>query len=315
MSAPGRAPSAAVQEMSGHGWPRSIGRASQAMSDPWRLAGQRAIVTGASSGIGRATAIGLASAGCRVAALARTADALDRLVAELGEDRCIPIAVDLSDPAATSSSVAAAIRLLDGVDIVVNNAGVGYRATVEETTLEQWDNTFAVNVRAAFLVAQACLPAMLDQAHGVFVNVASVGGLIGIPSRAAYGASKAGADRADPEPGRRLRGAGHPRELRGTRHHGDPVGRPDRRGGSGSDRVATRDGAAPDRRSAWDGGRNRRRHPVSGLPAGSVLPWIRRRRRRRLQRSLRCHAARSPGIPARRWSRLSRGSPRGGWRS
>jgi NAD(P)-dependent dehydrogenase (short-subunit alcohol dehydrogenase family) len=73
----------------------------------------------------------------------------------------------------------------------VNNAGVGYRASVHETTLEQWDDTFAVNVRAPFLVCREVLPTMLEQGHGVIVNVASVGGLIGIPNRAAYGASKA----------------------------------------------------------------------------------------------------------------------------
>jgi NAD(P)-dependent dehydrogenase (short-subunit alcohol dehydrogenase family) len=62
---------------------------------------------------------------------------------------------------------------------------------VLDTTLEEWDSTFAVNARAPFLVCRAALPTMLEQGRGVFVNVASVGGIIGIPSRAAYGASKA----------------------------------------------------------------------------------------------------------------------------
>ena len=161
------------------------------MSDPWGLSGQRAVVTGASSGIGRATAVALAEAGCRVAALGRNRAALEELAAAVGPERCHPVTVDLADAAATVSSVAAAIRLLGGVDLVVNNAGVGYRAAIHETTLEQWDDTFAVNVRAPFLVCREVLPAMLEQGHGVIVNVASVGGLIGIPSRAAYGASKA----------------------------------------------------------------------------------------------------------------------------
>ena len=155
------------------------------MSDPWGLSGQRAVVTGASSGIGRATAVALAEAGCRVAALGRNRAALEELAVAVGPERCHPVTVDLV------SSVAAAIRLLGGVDLVVNNAGVGYRAAIHETTLEQWDDTFAVNVRAPFLVCREVLPAMLEQGHGVIVNVASVGGLIGIPSRAAYGASKA----------------------------------------------------------------------------------------------------------------------------
>jgi NAD(P)-dependent dehydrogenase (short-subunit alcohol dehydrogenase family) len=161
------------------------------MSDPWGLAGRRAIVTGASSGIGRATALALVEAGCTVAAWGRNEEALRTLVSAAGADRCHPVIVDLADAAATISSVAAAIRLLGGLDIVVNNAGIGYRATVRETTLEQWDDTFAVNVRAPFIVCREVLPAMLAQGHGVIVNVASVGGLIGIPGRAAYGASKA----------------------------------------------------------------------------------------------------------------------------
>ncbi|OGO58956.1 MAG: hypothetical protein A2V85_00815 [Chloroflexi bacterium RBG_16_72_14] len=161
------------------------------MSDPWGLAGQRALVTGASSGIGRATSVALVAAGCRIAVFGRNVEALRTLADDLGTDGCLPVAVDLSDPSAVESSVAAALEALGGIDIVVNNAGVGYRATLGETTLEQWDDTFAVNVRAPFLVCRAVLPAMLEQGHGVIVNVASVGGLIGIPSRAAYGASKA----------------------------------------------------------------------------------------------------------------------------
>jgi NAD(P)-dependent dehydrogenase (short-subunit alcohol dehydrogenase family) len=161
------------------------------MTDPWSLAGQLALVTGASSGIGRATAVALAGAGCRVAALGRNEGALRALSSELGDDRCLPVPVDLADAAATVSSVAAAIRLIGGLDLVVNNAGVGYRAAVLDTTLEEWDSTFAVNARAPFLVCRAALPTMLEQGRGVFVNVASVGGIIGIPSRAAYGASKA----------------------------------------------------------------------------------------------------------------------------
>ena len=161
------------------------------MKDPWGLVGQRAIVTGASSGIGRSAAVALIEAGCQVAALGRNRSALEELAKTEGRERCHPVVVDLADAAATVSSVAAAIRLLGGVDLVINNAGVGYRAAVHETTLDQWDDTFAVNVRAPFVVCRETLPAMLGQGHGVFVNVASVGGIIGIPNRAAYGASKA----------------------------------------------------------------------------------------------------------------------------
>ena len=161
------------------------------MNDPWGLAGRRVVVTGASSGIGRAAAVALVRAGCEVAALGRNRSALEGLAQAEDPERCHPVVVDLADAAASVSSVAGAIRLLGGVDLVVNNAGIGYRAAVHETTIDQWDHTFAVNVRAPFLVCREVLPAMLEQGHGVIVNVASVGGLIGIPNRAAYGASKA----------------------------------------------------------------------------------------------------------------------------
>ena len=75
--------------------------------------------------------------------------------------------------------------------MLVNGAGVGFRADVLETTLAQWSETFAVNVTAAFLLCQAFLPHFLANGGGTIVNVASVGGIIGIPNRAAYCASKA----------------------------------------------------------------------------------------------------------------------------
>jgi NAD(P)-dependent dehydrogenase (short-subunit alcohol dehydrogenase family) len=116
---------------------------------------------------------------------------LSRLVDEAGATTCVPVVTDLADEAETRRGVRDAIERLGGIDIVVNNAGIGFRAEVLETTMEQWDLTFAINVRAPFVVCQEVLPQMLQRGSGVIVNVASVGGVIGIPSRAAYGASKA----------------------------------------------------------------------------------------------------------------------------
>jgi NAD(P)-dependent dehydrogenase (short-subunit alcohol dehydrogenase family) len=157
----------------------------------WGIEGRAALVTGASSGIGRATVLRLTSAGCRVAALGRDVEALARLVDEIDVGRCAVFAAELRDVVATRDAVRAAVAWLGGVDIVVNDAGVGFRADLLGTTMEQWDETFAVNVRAPFVVCQETLPWMLERGAGVIVNVASVGGLIGIPARAAYGASKA----------------------------------------------------------------------------------------------------------------------------
>ena len=159
--------------------------------DTWGIDGRHALVTGASSGIGRATVLRLAAAGCLVAALGRDERTLAAVVSEAGPGRCRAFAGELAEVASVRATVQAALAWLDGVDIVVNNAGVGFRADVLDTTEEQWDLTFAVNARAPFLVCQETLPSMLERGGGAIVNVSSVGGLIGIPARAAYGASKA----------------------------------------------------------------------------------------------------------------------------
>jgi len=159
--------------------------------DGWGIADLDALVTGAASGIGRATVMKLTAAGCQVAALDIDADGLGHLAAEIGNDACVPVVADLADPDKTRRAVRGAIERLGGIDIVVNNAGIGFRADVLETTLDQWERTFAINVRAPFIICQEVLPQMLGRGSGVIVNVASVGGLIAIPCRAAYGASKA----------------------------------------------------------------------------------------------------------------------------
>ena len=161
------------------------------MDDAWGIAGKKALVTGAASGIGLATVLRLIGAGCRIAALDRDEPGLSRLVAQVGQAACIAVPVDLADEAETRRAVREAIEGLGGIDIVVNDAGIGFRADVLETSIEQWDLTFAINVRAPFVVCQEVLPQMLARGSGGIVNVASVGGMIGIPSRAAYGASKA----------------------------------------------------------------------------------------------------------------------------
>jgi NAD(P)-dependent dehydrogenase (short-subunit alcohol dehydrogenase family) len=161
------------------------------VDDAWEISGKTCLVTGAASGIGLATVRRLIGAGCRTAALDRDQAGLSRLVAEVGEASCVPVVADLADEGATRLAVRDAIERLGGVDILVNNAGIGFRADVLETTMDQWDLTFAINVRAPFVVCQEVLPQMLERGSGVIVNVASVGGIIGIPYRAAYGASKA----------------------------------------------------------------------------------------------------------------------------
>lgn len=152
---------------------------------------RRALVTGASSGIGAAVARELARRGYRVALLARREEALQGVLAELEGDDHLVLPCDLVDP----DAIAAAFRVLDGafggLELVVNNAGVGYRARVEELRPDVLRRVFDTNVFALLLVCQAALPLLRRGTRPVVVNVASVVGRRGIPGQAAYAASKA----------------------------------------------------------------------------------------------------------------------------
>jgi NAD(P)-dependent dehydrogenase (short-subunit alcohol dehydrogenase family) len=155
-----------------------------------------AVVTGAASGIGRATALRLAADGWTVTLLDRAADGLETTAAALrsasGDSAVADLVVaDLSDRDQVES-VAAAYLTGHDVDLLVNNAGVGFRATAEETTDEQWDLTLAVNLTAMFRLCRAVIPGMVARGRGVIVNTASSGGLVGLRNRVAYCASKAG---------------------------------------------------------------------------------------------------------------------------
>jgi NAD(P)-dependent dehydrogenase (short-subunit alcohol dehydrogenase family) len=159
-------------------------------SDRRTFDGTGVLITGATSGIGREAASRFLEAGATVACVGRRVAELAPLV-EAHDGRCIPMAVDLADGAAVERAAGEAVRRLGRVDVLVNGAGVGFRADVLETTPDQWAQTFAVNVTAAYLLCRALLPHFLANGGGTIVNVASVGGLIGIPNRAAYCASKA----------------------------------------------------------------------------------------------------------------------------
>lgn len=100
------------------------------------------------------------------------------------------VRADVSNPADVHSVVEATLRRYGRIDILVNNAGVGSTTDLLGCSLAEWDQVFAVNVRAPFQCMQAVLPGMLGQGHGVIVNVASVAGMIGLRDRAAYCASK-----------------------------------------------------------------------------------------------------------------------------
>jgi 3-oxoacyl-[acyl-carrier protein] reductase len=151
-----------------------------------------ALVTGATQGIGRATAFALGRAGYRVGVCARTAAKVQTLLAELGAEgiRAAGVAADVADPDQVAGALSHIVGELGEVGILVNNAGILIARPFEELTLEEWDATMATNLRSLFVVTRAVLPAMRQRREGAVVNVASLAGRNGFVGGTAYAASK-----------------------------------------------------------------------------------------------------------------------------
>jgi short-subunit dehydrogenase len=158
-----------------------------------RLEGAVALVTGASSGIGRATALDLAGAGATVIALARREPLLRSLVAEMAERRTPGEmeVCDVTDPAAVAAVVAGVVERHGRVDVLVNNAGVGLHRALGDCEVADLERVMRVNYLGAAACMLAVLPAMTAQRRGVVVNVASIAGAIPWAWEAGYSASKA----------------------------------------------------------------------------------------------------------------------------
>ncbi len=157
--------------------------------------GDVAVVTGASRGIGRATAIALSRAGARVALLGRASPNLDAATKAAGAagSEARAFACDVSKEDEVERAAKQVLATLGTPRAVVNNAGVVRRgANVDATAVNDWDEVIAVNLRGAFLVARAFLPAMLRAKRGRFVHVASISATIGCAGSASYAASKWG---------------------------------------------------------------------------------------------------------------------------
>lgn len=153
------------------------------------LAGHLALVTGASSGIGAASARCLGEAGARVALLARRRERLDDLAGRLG-GRSLP--ADLGDDESVQRAVEELLEEEGPPHVVVNGAGVFDLAPVPRTPVQVFDRNLRVNLRGPFLLIRALLPAMLERGRGVIVNVGSVAGRRAFPGNGAYAASKFG---------------------------------------------------------------------------------------------------------------------------
>ena len=158
-----------------------------------RFEGQTVVVTGAGSGLGRATAIRLASEGAAAACLDLAKDTAEKTAAEIKETggRAGAYQVDVSDAESVRAAVSAAANDLGRPSVLVNCAGIGKFANSHEQPPEEWARIIGVNLTGTFLMARAVLPHLLE-GGGNIVNIASNAGLMGVPYSAAYCASKGG---------------------------------------------------------------------------------------------------------------------------
>jgi NAD(P)-dependent dehydrogenase (short-subunit alcohol dehydrogenase family) len=155
------------------------------------LSGKVAVVTGGGSGIGRATSLLYARAGARVAVLDVDGAAAAAVAAEAGgRDQALGLAVDVGDDHSVRAAVAEVVATWGRLDVLFNNAGVDHIGTLAETSEEDWDRCFRVNVKGVFLCSRAAQPHLAAAGSSAVVNNASIVGLVGVRSYAAYSATK-----------------------------------------------------------------------------------------------------------------------------
>jgi len=160
-----------------------------------QFSGKVALVTGATSGIGQACAMAFAQAGASVVCVGRRSEALQEVktkISETGVD-VLTIEADLAETEAPARVVEGALKVFGGLDILVNAAGHISNGTIENTSLEAWDDMMNVNVRAVFQLMQKATPSLIER-RGNIVNVSSVTGLRAFPGVLAYCVSKAALD-------------------------------------------------------------------------------------------------------------------------
>jgi 3-oxoacyl-[acyl-carrier protein] reductase len=169
-------------------------RVNEPGNEAGRLKDKTALVTGASSGLGRATAFELARAGTDVALVARSAEELESAKEEVLKTgrRALSLPTDLAQEEETSATIERTVEEFGRIDVLVNAAGTDAPGMVEELAVEGWDRTLAVNLRAPFVLSKAAFPHMREAGGGTIVNVSSVAGKKGWANASAYCASKFG---------------------------------------------------------------------------------------------------------------------------
>jgi NAD(P)-dependent dehydrogenase (short-subunit alcohol dehydrogenase family) len=152
-----------------------------------------AVVTGAATGIGRAAAHALARDGYAVALVGRRVEPLEELVAELreGGGDAIAAPADVASQEQVATAFGATVERFGGIDVLVNNAGVGDSGALLDESLERWEETLRINLTGAFIATQLALPHLLER-RGAVVNVASINGVLAGPGWTSYCVSKAG---------------------------------------------------------------------------------------------------------------------------
>ncbi|MGH7194150.1 MAG: 3-oxoacyl-[acyl-carrier-protein] reductase [Candidatus Saccharimonadales bacterium] len=161
---------------------------------PIDLAGQTALVTGASRGLGQAIAVALGRAGARVACVARNRQKLDETVAAItaAGGTAAAFECDVAQSVSVQQVVEAVLEQWQRLDVLVNNAGITRDTLIPRMQDDQWDDVINTNLRGAFLFTRASARPMMQARYGRIINIASVSGLMGNPGQANYSASKAG---------------------------------------------------------------------------------------------------------------------------
>ncbi|HKG46383.1 MAG TPA: 3-hydroxybutyrate dehydrogenase [Pyrinomonadaceae bacterium] len=155
------------------------------------LTGKTALITGGGRGIGRAIAFAFAREGARIAVAARTAEQVEQVAREIGNE-AIALICDVADAESVARMFSEMRERAGNADILVNNAGIAESATVVNTTDELWHRHLSINLSGTFYCTRAALPAMLKKGWGRVINIASIAGKTGAPYIAAYSASKHG---------------------------------------------------------------------------------------------------------------------------